>query len=161
METDAILANFTEVADGKLYVVGGGVHICVVNPEPPHTVTIGLGLVVHVPYQLTNQAHQLAVTLLDEDGHIVTPWTPEGAPVPVPVQVTMPFNVGRPTILSPGDEQSLPLAINFTNLPLPQPGRYILTVEIDQAEVARETFRAMVRPQGGAAFGIGGSPVSG
>ena len=147
MDIDTILANHVEVADGKLFVTGGGVNMCFVGPEPPHVVTLGLGVVVHIPYQLTNQSHSLHVNLTNQDSEPVVPWYPEGGEAPPPVAFETPFNVGRPPILSAGDEQTLSLGANFVNLPMPQLGLYALVVEIDGTEMGRQLFRVMTLPQ--------------
>lgn len=152
MDVDSVLCNHAEVADGKLYINGAGIHMSFVGPEPPHAVTLGLGLVIHVPYQLTNEPHTASITLVDEDGAVVTPWSPPGADVPNAVNLTLPFNIGRPPFVERGDDQSLPLAVNFVNIGLPHLGRFSFSVKVDGTEVARQSFRAQLRPAG---FGFG------
>lgn len=155
MEVDVVLCNFAEAADNKLYVSGGGVNLCFVQPEPPHVITLGLGIVIHVPYQLTNQSHTLGVELITEDGQTVVPFAPEGVEV-TPVSATIPFNVGRPSMVTVGDEQTVSLAMNLMQLPLREMGAYSIVVSIDGTEMRRQSFRVQVLPPTGP--GIFGLP---
>jgi hypothetical protein len=145
MEVDAVLCDHAVAADGKLYINGAGVSICWVLPEPPHQVALFLGVIIQVPYTSTNQAHTLGVTLLDEDGNVVVPWQPEGADPPPPVQVTAPFNLGRPPGLPAGEAQTLPVALGF-QLAVPHLGAYAFVIEIDGTEVRRLPLRVMTPP---------------
>jgi hypothetical protein len=148
MDLDIVLCNHAEAAENKLYVIGGGVNMSFVSPEPPHVVSLALGIIVHVPWHLTNQGHNLAVMLKGDDGEQVVPWHPEGTPEPPPVQVTVPFNVGRPPFVQPGDDQTLTMAMNFANLPLRQIGVYSFELELDGAPSGRQSFRILTPPPG-------------
>ena len=122
MDLDVILCNHAEAAgeQASYLTPGGGVNMSFVAPTPPHVISVGLGIVIHVPWQLTNQPHVLTVTLRDADANPVTPWHPEGAPDPGPIQLKAPFNVGRPPFIPAGDEQTFALAMNFLK---PAPAR--------------------------------------
>ncbi len=148
VEIDVVLCNHAEVAENKLFLVGGGVNTCFVAPEPPHVITLGLGCVIHVPYHATNQAHTLKIVLLDEDGQPVTPYQPEGMPEAPPFELTAPFNIGRPPMIGVGDEQTIALAANFDNLPLSKMGLYGFVVTIDGTEMRHCHFRVMAPPPG-------------
>lgn len=147
MDIDVVLCNHAEAADNKLYLTGGGINISFVQPEPPHLVSVALGIVVHVPYTSTNQGHRLRIALIDEDGHQVKPFQMEGGPDLAAIEATIPFNIGRPPIISVGDEQTMAFAINFVNLPLAHLGLYSLVFEIDGTEVKRQTWRVATAPQ--------------
>jgi hypothetical protein len=114
-----LLADSAQVADGKLYVLGGGLTVVGPRPQP-----VAVALVIGVPWVLE---------LLDEDGH----------PVPdtdKPVVVGGRFEAGRPAGLRPGTPLSVPLAINFATLPL-RPGRsYVWQLRIDDR--SRDEWRA-------------------
>ena len=148
MDADVILCNHAETAENKLYLTGGGVTMCFVGPTPPHVVTVGLGAVIHVPYQLTNQPHTFRFSLLDEQGMTVTPYHADDFSEVPHVEVTVPFNVGRPPMISVGDEQTVALAANFVNLPLTQPGLYKFAVDIDASPVRQLPFRVVIPPPG-------------
>lgn len=147
MQVDAMLCNHAEAAEGKLYLNGAGVSICWVGPEPPHLIQLALGAIIRVPYTATNQPHSLTVRLLDEDGHPVVPWGPPGAEPMPPVEAANNFTVGRPPHLAPGEDQSLPFALQF-QLAVPRPGAYTFQLEIDGEAVRALPFRAMVPPTG-------------
>jgi hypothetical protein len=146
MELDVLLCNHAEVAENKLFVTGGGVNMCLVAPSAPHVVTIGLGCVIHVPYQATNHGHTFEIELLDEDGHAVTAWVPEGAVPQLPVYFKQEFNVGRPPMIQVGDEQTFAVGVNITNLPLERVGLYEFIVKIDGEAIRRMPVRVMPMP---------------
>jgi hypothetical protein len=148
MDVDVILCNHAEALANQLFLTGGGVNMCIVAPAPPHLVTVALGAVVHVPYQATNQAHKVRVTLVDSDENPVMAWLPDGSPPAPPIQIESEFNVGRPPIIEVGDEQTMALAMNFNNLPMSALGYYNFVVEIDGHEERRLPFRVMTPKMG-------------
>lgn len=145
MDIDAMLCDHVQAAENKLFVSGGGVMRSWVSPEPPHIVNLGIAAVVQVPYTATNQAHSLNVVLLDEDGHPVIPFVPEGAPEPGPIEATISFNLGRPPGLSHGEAQPYSLAANF-NIGLRQLGGYTFEIKIDGDRVKVLSLRVAARP---------------
>jgi len=148
MDTDVILCNHAETSENRLYITGGGVTMCFVGPAPPHVITVGLGAVIHVPYELTNQPHTIRFSLVDESDTAVTPHHERGSPELPPIEVAVPFNVGRPPMIAVGDEQTVALAANFVNLPLARPGLYSFTVDIDGKPTRRLPFRVLTPPPG-------------
>lgn len=144
METDALLADSVAVAEGKVYVQGGGWNLINVPAFPFHQDRIGLALIVRVPYTATNQEHRFRLTLQDEDGEVVVLGD---APPGVETEdgkiraVEGAFNIGRPPLLPPGDEQIVPLALNLNGTTFVRPGRYGFVFEIDGTEVNRLAFR--------------------
>ena len=145
---DAILCDHAEAAGGKLFINGGGITGSIVQPEPPHAVTLALGIVIQVPYTDTNMPHTLTIRLIDEDGHPVAPWAPDGAVAVQHIQAALPFNVGRPPQLPHGDSQPVALGMNFVGLPLPNIGQYTFVLEVDSAELRRLPFRVNAMPPG-------------
>jgi hypothetical protein len=145
VEVDAILCDHVQAADNKLFISGGGIMRCWVSPEPPHMITLGIGAVVQVPYTATNQAHTLTIALLDEDGHPVVPFVPEGAPEPGPIDATVTFNLGRPPGLSHGEAQPYCVAANFT-IGLRQLGGYTFVIKIDGTKARDLSLRVAAAP---------------
>lgn len=101
-----LFADAAQVADHKLYVLGGGLTVIGPMRQP-----VGVAIGIEVPWDRANISHEWRLELLDEDGH----------PVMVadqPVAVHGRFEVGRPSGLKAGTPLSVPLAINFPTLPV-------------------------------------------
>ena len=145
MEVNAFLCDYVQAADSKLFVNGGGVMRCWVGPQPPHMITLGVAAVVQVPYTETNKAHTLHIALVDEDGHPVIPFVPEGAPEPGPVEGAVSFNIGRPPGLSHGEAQPYTVAANFT-IALQELGGYTFEISIDGEKEKALSLRVATAP---------------
>lgn len=118
-----ILCDHAEVADGKLFINGGGWSLT--GPQPtPH----GVAALIHVPWDRANDQVTFQLTLRDEEGHPVMQPGPVG---PVPVQAGGKFEVGRPPGLKHGTRIDVPFAINVGPVPLSPGGRYEWTLEVD------------------------------
>ena len=119
-----LLCDAVQVADGKLYVLGGGWSMT--GPEPtPSAVAIK----VDVDVVEADQPHHWELWLEDADGRPVMIPTAEGDR---PVEVRGDFQVGRPPAGVPeGSPVDLPLAVNFGPSPLPPGGRYNWRLSID------------------------------
>lgn len=115
-----LLADSAQVADRKLYVLGGGVSVIGPRPQP-----LGVAIRIEVPWDRANVPHQWRLDLLDEDGHAVTINEQ-------PLVVHGRFEAGRPAGLKAGTPLSVPLAITFPTLPV-QPGQsYTWQLSIDE-----------------------------
>jgi hypothetical protein len=136
-ELTVLLADFAQVADGKLYVLGGGWSMC-----GPGLFTHALALKIGVPWTETNERHQLQAALLDEDQQPAAYGDP-----PEPVGFTSEFEVGRPTGWPAGTAIDIPLAVNLGPLHL-EPGAYHWSVRIDGFEIERVRFRVRSTPNG-------------
>ena len=66
MRATLLLADHAEVAEGKLYINGGG---WTVTPQP---MPFAIAMYVEVPWDQTNTKHSMLLELLDVDGHPVT-----------------------------------------------------------------------------------------
>ena len=131
-----LLADSAQVADRKLYVLGGGVSVIGPRPQP-----MGVAIRIEVPWDRANVPHQWRLDLLDEDGH----------PVMIneqPLVVHGRFEAGRPAGLKAGTPLSVPLAITFPTLPV-QPGNsYTWQLSIDEATHVdwRQSFHVRAVP---------------
>ena len=133
MEIDfLILADAAQVADGKLYLLGGGWDRLAVNALPAAQMT-GIAVGVLVPWSETNTGHTLTLTVEDEDGGAVMP--------PVAVRV----EVGRPAGLPAGAEQRVLVAFN-AQLLLPRLGEYAVSASLDGAAARRQRFGVVPGP---------------
>ena len=67
MKVTMLLADYVQVSDGKLTVVGGGWSLTGPEPTP-----FGIAILVHVPWDQANRRHTLRLELVDADGRAVT-----------------------------------------------------------------------------------------
>lgn len=119
-----LLADFAQVSDGKLIVIGGGWSMT--GPEP---MPFGLAILIRVPWDQANHRHVMRLELLDADGQLVTVDVEDGTE-PVVFFDDVEFEVGRPAGVKPGTPLDLPLAVNAGPMPL-APGVYEWRLTID------------------------------
>ena len=62
MRATMMLADYAQIADGKLFISGGGWSTCGPGPSPCAVVAI-----FHVPWQETDQKVSFALRLIDEE----------------------------------------------------------------------------------------------
>lgn len=112
-----ILADAAEALGGKLYLMGGGWDtIRVANFDVPVQMAIACGILV--PWNETDDDHQVALTLRDLDGKDIAP----------PLEVSL--KTGRAASLPKGASTHVPIAVK-ASLKLPGPGTYTVTAIID------------------------------
>jgi hypothetical protein len=124
MKVTMLLADYAQVADGKLTVVGGGWSLTGPDPMP-----FAIAILVQVPWHLANEKHAIRLELLDADGQPVLVETEEGEQ-PLVIFDDSPFEVGRPAGLKPGTFLDFPLAVNSGPVPL-EAGMYEWRLTID------------------------------
>jgi hypothetical protein len=117
-----MLADHAQVADGKLFISGGGWSSCGPGPSP-----CSVAVLFHVPWQETGQRVTFTLRLIDEDGHEVHQPGPQG---PLPVQVNGHFEARRAPTMAPGTEINVPMSFNIV-LQLAPGGRYTWILEVD------------------------------
>lgn len=125
MRATLILADYARVADSKLDVLGGGWNVTSA-PE----VTMGVGVMIEVPWDEANRKHQLRLELNGADGELVQLPLPNGEGFG-PVVAEAEFEVGRPPGLAAGTPLSVPFAVNVNNVPLPPGNRYEWRLKIN------------------------------
>lgn len=133
IEATLVLCDAVQVAEGKLWMLGAGWTRIPANQPAPQ----GLGVIVHVPYDMGNQTHQLEVALLDADGQPVL----RGEP-PLPVGSAGDFEVGRPVGIKPGEALNFPVAFRFNGFQH-EPGGYVWECRVDGETLARCPFQAI------------------
>jgi hypothetical protein len=122
MRVTMLLADHAQVADGKLFVSGGGWSLC--GPGP---VACAVALLFHIPWQNTSEPVTFTLRLLDEDGAPVSQPGPDGGQE---VQAGGQFESGRPAGMAPGTEINVPIAFN-TVLQLPAGSRFTWVLDVD------------------------------
>jgi hypothetical protein len=117
-----MLADHAQIADGKLFISGGGWSTCGPGPTPCAVVVI-----FHVPWQETGEKVSFALRLIDEDGRAVMQ---PGATDGLPVQVNGHFEARRQLGMTPGTEISVPMSFNIV-LQLMAASRYSWVLDVD------------------------------
>ena len=126
MKVTVLLADSAAVADGKLYILGGGW-----TQTGPAPVPSAIAIKIEVPWDQANRRHKLKLALLDSDGNpVMAPPTDDGPPQPLAV-FEAEFEVGRPPGMLPGTPIDAPLAMSIPPLPLPPGQRYSWNLEIN------------------------------
>lgn len=118
-----MLCDHAQVADGKLFINGGGISRIQGPGLPPGT---ALALLLLVPWERTNQPIVLQVDLLTEDGQLVVDQSGQ------PRRLTAELEVGRPPGLAPGIPIDVPMALPVGGVLLP-PGRYTWQLRVNGA----------------------------
>lgn len=128
------LADSAQVADGKLYILGGGISQLGPQPQPA-----ALALLIEVPWDRADVVHDWKLELLDEDGMPVMAGD-------MPVLVGGQFEAGRPPGAPPGAPLGVPLAINFSALPVEGGRSYQWRLAIDGTTEPDWHVRFLARP---------------
>ena len=133
MRVTILLADHAEVADGKLFVNGGGWDVT--GPGPT---TGSVAVLLFVPWDRANSPIEFVLKLVGEDGQ-----DPFIAGSPQPFAASGQLEVGRPVGVLKGAELPVPVAISFGPLQLQANARYEwrLTVDAEENENWRLPFR--------------------
>ncbi len=116
-----LLCDHAQVADGKLFINGGGISRFQGPGLPPST---SIALLLLVPWESTNEPIQLELHLLTEDGQVVV--DNAGVRRSIAAQI----EVGRPPGVERGIPMEVPLALLVGGVYLP-PGRYTWQLNIN------------------------------
>ncbi len=128
-----MLADYAQVADGKLFISGGGWLF-----GGPGPIACGIALLFHVPWQNTNEKTLFTLRLVNEDGQ---PVTQPGQPGDQPIQVGGQFEAGRPAGIAPGTDINVPIAFNTVLRLVPgQRFTWVLEIESRADEAWRLSF---------------------
>jgi hypothetical protein len=139
MRVTMMLADHTQVADGKLFISGAGWTFCGPGPVP-----CAVAMLFHVPWQQTNEKISFELRLVDEDGR---PAMQPGAEGQQPIGVTGQLEAGRPPGMLPGAEINVPIAFNVVlNLPPDRRFTWILEAEGHTDEDWRLSFATRQTP---------------
>ena len=144
MEVDAFLADTAEAVQGKVYALGIGWDTVYVQSLPAIHPRASIGLTIRVPYTATNQMHTVKLHLEDEDGERIALGEEQADPEAEPKQVFEiggQFNVGRPPLLPPGDDQVVCLALTINNLRFEKPALFRWVLSVDGTPLKRLPMR--------------------
>jgi hypothetical protein len=123
MKATMLLCDAAQVADGKLYILGGGWSLTGPAPAPS-----AIAVKIEIDWHEAVTAHHWELWLEDADGQPVGIDTAEG---PQMVEIRGDFEVGRPEGIPEGSPIDLPLAVNLGPIPLAPGNRYTWKLSID------------------------------
>ena len=123
MRVTMMLCDAAQVADGKLYILGGGWSVTGPDPTPS-----AIALKIEVGWNEADSQHHWELFLVDADGREITVETPDG---PQPIEIRGDFETGRPVGIPEGSPVDVPLAINLGPIPLPSGTRLTWRLVID------------------------------
>ncbi|MER7762204.1 hypothetical protein [Streptomyces sp. NPDC097619] len=140
-----MLCDHAQVAEGKLFISGGGWSVTGPMPSPS-----AVALKIEVPWNQANTPIKFVLELVDQDGKAVQQQGPLGLQ---PLRIEGQVEVGRPPGLAPGTPLDVPLAIGVGPLPLMPGKRYTwrLTLDGQTEEGWQLSFSVRGQPGGGRA----------
>lgn len=118
-----MLADHAQVAEGKLFISGGGWSVTGTPTQPS-----ALAVLLQVPWTDANRKIPFKLRLVDGDGQPVRQPTPHGPSAPI--EITGDLEVGRPIGIPEGSLLDAPFAANVPPLLL-SPGRYVWELWLD------------------------------
>jgi hypothetical protein len=134
-----LLCDSAQVAEGKLYVLGGGWSLTGPDPSPS-----AIAMKIEVEWNAADRPHHFELFLVDADGQPVMVETPVGLHA---VEARADFTVSRPDSVPPGSPIDIPFVIPVGPLPL-QPGtrytwRLVIDGETDDSWILAFSTRAL------------------
>lgn len=138
MEAIILLADAAQVADSKLYVLGGGWSVCGPSPAPS-----ALAIKIVLTPSEFDIAHHWKLTLEDADGRPVK-WA-SSVPNPVAVEGQFSVTADGPDFV-PGTPVNVPLAVTLGPIELPPGQRFLWRLEIDSETVPGGVATFSTRP---------------
>jgi len=136
-----LLCDSAQVADGKLFILGGGWSVTGPDPVPS-----AIAMKIDVDWHEADMAHHWELFLEDADGRPVMVDTPEGHHA---IEVRGEFSVTRPTTVPEGTPIDVALAVNMGPVPLAAGNRYTwrLVVDGETSETWALAFTTRPRPE--------------
>ena len=139
MNVTMLLADSAQVADGKLFIQGGGWSVA--GPEP---VPSAVAIKVAVDWHEFNASHHWELILEDADGKLVQFETPEGTQT---IEVRGDFSTSTPDDVPQGTPVDVPIAVNFGPIPLAPGSRFTWRLVIDGESLPGASVSFTTRPR--------------
>ncbi len=144
IRTHLFLAESAQVAEGKLFVLGGGIRGNAM-PQPGLTMIMAIAGSMDIPWGEHNKDHTLKVNIEDEEGAPYTVIGPVGNSTPL--SITAQFRTGAPPQLPRGAAAAVPFAVQFP-LPILKQGTLLFRVSVDGRPTQNLAFTTVIaRPQ--------------
>ena len=127
-----VLADYAEVVNGKLYLMGGGWENLTINQPLPVVHQCAIAVAFSVPWNETNQRHGITIEVVDPDGKNL-------------LKVEGNIEVGRPPGIPLGQAQRVPLAANV-GLKVDGFGPHVIRTRIHGQESGAVRFNVVEGP---------------
>lgn len=134
-----LLCDAAQVADGKLYILGGGWSMTGPDPVPS-----AVALKFEVDWNEAGRTHHWELFMEDGDGRPVLVQTAEGSQ---PIEVRGEFSVTQPPSVPEGSPIDVALAVNIPPLPLPPGARYTWRLTINGEQLPGSDIGFTTRPR--------------
>ena len=138
MNVTMLLADSAQVAEGKLYILGGGWSLS--GPEP---VPSAVAIKVEVDTHEFDRMHHWELFLEDADGQLVQFESPEG---PQTIEIRGDFSASAPEGVPAGTPVDVPIAVNLGPIPLRPNSRFTWRLVIDGESLSGATASFTTRP---------------
>lgn len=138
VEVTAILCDAAQAVGEKLYILGGGWSYLWTSEEPA-VGNASLGIILSIPWTLTNRRLPVVTNLVSEDGEEIES---DGRPIRVEGMV----EAGRAVGVREGAPIVVVFAVNFNGLRLGY-GGYVFQIAVEDTVRARVPFQ-VARPMG-------------
>ena len=126
MRVTLLLCDAAQVADGKLYILGGGWSL--IGPDPTPS---AVAMKVDVDWTEVDRLHHWELFLVDEDGQPIVAQTPDG---PQPIEVRGDFEVSRPESVPEGSPVDVALGAQLR----PAADRTVVTIHLATLDRRRD-----------------------
>ncbi|MBU6515001.1 MAG: hypothetical protein KGL23_04160 [Acidobacteriota bacterium] len=138
MNVTMLLADSAQVAEGKLYILGGGWSLS--GPEP---VPSAVAIKVEVDTHEFDRMHHWELFLEDADGQLVQFESPDG---PQTIEIRGDFSASAPDGVPAGTPVDVPIAVNLGPIPLRANSRFTWRLVIDGESLTGATASFTTRP---------------
>jgi len=123
-------ADYVAAESGKLYVSGGFFSLINFPSFPAVHPSLGIGIVLRVPFREYHRDHHFTITLIDADNS------------PLDLRVEGQFRVGADPQMRFGDPTIMPMAVNASGVRFERAGDYKLAVTVDGEQSGTWSLRA-------------------
>ncbi|MBI4668148.1 MAG: hypothetical protein HY747_03000 [Elusimicrobia bacterium] len=133
MELDfAFLSDSAEVANGKLYVLGGAFDTIWTKETPLILPRITLVMRFLLTPAEVGRAHNMEIVVLGEDGKRI-------------INLATNLSVERPPTMAAGTKQSVPIALNFFNARFEKAGSHSVEILVNGTSLKSIPLRIMLQ----------------
>lgn len=131
-----IVSDGAQVAEGKLFILGGGITTLWGAQAPVQHGQLSFAIRVDVPWKATTPAeHVLTLDIINVDGQSILQVKPE-----------VRFEAGRPPGMRSEDVQTMNLALNLLGITFPEFGKYKVVCSMDGTPEVEEPLHVLPAP---------------